>query len=514
MPTIAFRFIAGRYHATPWGRHVNEADVEWPPAPWRILRALIAIWHRKADQEAFPDPLLESLVHKLASVTPSYSLPPATLAHTRHYMPVRKGKADKPVLIFDAFARVHPTNRLIVAWPEVVLDTAEQALLDALLHDLGFLGRAESWVEALRLPEWDGEVNCTPGELGLDIETGELREPISLIAPTPAEDYAAWRLETVESLGLTAKKLKKAQSQVLTTLPERLIDALRLDTGDIQAAGWSRPPGARFITYHRPDDCFAPNRRNATHIRRSKAKPTTARLALAGKPLPRIEDAVRVGELVRLAAIKKAQYLGEDIPSVLSGHGLPEDTCHSHAFYLPEANADGRIDHVLIHATAGLDHRSLEALDRINRIWERGGTEWQVLFERYGEESDFADLPSAGCSTTWQSLTPYLHPWFRKKKLTVEDQIRRECRERGLPAPELQQLAAVRIKGRDRRSIHFHRFRNKRGLRQPDTQGSFWRLTFPEPVCGPLALGFACHYGLGMFRRTGVESHNGKRSSA
>src|SRR5660397_241299 len=352
-------------------------------------------------------------------------------------MPVRKGKADKPVLIFDAFARVHPTNRLIVAWPEVVLDTEEQALLDALLHDLGFLGRAESWVEALRLPEWDGEVNCTPGELGLDIETGELREPISLIAPTPAEDYAAWRLETVESLGLTAKKLKKAQSQVLTTLPERLIDALRLDTGDIQAAGWSRPPGARFITYHRPD-----------------------------------------------------------------------------AFYLPEANADGRIDHVLIHATAGLDHRSLEALDRINRIWERGGAEWQVLFERYGEESDFADLPSAGCSTTWQSLTPYLHPWFRKKKLTVEDQIRRECRERGLPAPELQQLAAVRIKGRDRRSIHFHRFRNKRGLRQPDTQGSFWRLTFPEPVCGPLALGFACHYGLGMFRRTGVESHNGKRSSA
>src|SRR5660398_298759 len=135
MPTIAFRFIAGRYHATPWGRHVNEADVEWPPAPWRILRALIATWHRKADQEAFPDPLLESLVHKLAAVAPSYSLPPATLAHTRHYMPVRKGKADKPVLIFDAFARVHPTNRLIVAWPEVVLDTEEQALLDAPLHD-------------------------------------------------------------------------------------------------------------------------------------------------------------------------------------------------------------------------------------------------------------------------------------------------------------------------------------------------------------------------------------------
>jgi len=29
---------------------------------------------------------------------------------------------------------------------------------------------------------------------------------------------------------------------------------------------------------------------------------------------------------------------------------------------------------------------------------------------------------------------------------------------------------------------------------------SFWRLEFPVPIAGPLALGFACHYGLGLFR--------------
>ncbi len=62
-----------------------------------------------------------------------------------------------------------------------------------------------------------------------------------------------------------------------------------------------------------------------------------------------------------------------------------------------------------------------------------------------------------------------------------------------------------------RRPIHFHRFREKRGLRQPDRHGSFWRLRFAEPVDpkmhGPLALGFACHFGLGLFRpvlRTGM----------
>lgn len=55
-------------------------------------------------------------------------------------------------------------------------------------------------------------------------------------------------------------------------------------------------------------------------------------------------------------------------------------------------------------------------------------------------------------------------------------------------------------KNRKRRPIHFQRFRSRRGLAQPDRLGSFWRLTFPEPIAGPLALGFACHYGLGLFK--------------
>lgn len=102
----------------------------------------------------------------------------------------------------------------------------------------------------------------------------------------------------------------------------------------------------------------------------------------------------------------------------------------------------------------------------------------------------------------WQSATPYLHPWFRKKKFTVEDQIRRECRERGLPEPQIEPIEYIMINGRQRRPIHFHRLRSKRGLAQPDTKGSFWRLTFSKPITGPLALGFGCHYGLGLFQAT------------
>lgn len=50
--------------------------------------------------------------------------------------------------------------------------------------------------------------------------------------------------------------------------------------------------------------------------------------------------------------------------------------------------------------------------------------------------------------------------------------------------------------GQQRKPVHFHRFRNKRGLTKPDTdtQGNFRRLTFDKPVQDPLAFGFVCHY--------------------
>lgn len=502
MLAFAFRFPTGRYHATPWGRHVNEADVEWPPAPWRTLRALIATWHRKADQEQFPETVLDELVRCLADSLPVYRLPPAIRSHTRHYMPVREGKRDRRVLIFDAFVRLEPHDNLVVCWPDVELSDESEQLLDALLRDTGFLGRAESWVEAERLEQWEGEPNCRPSELAVDTDTGEALEPVRLIAPQPPEVYESWRADTVATQGLDAGKLKKAQQQVLDTLPGNLIDAMRLETGAVQRAGWSSPPGARFVTYQRPYDCFAPRPRRRSRRKLSPSGITTACLALAGKPLPRIEDAVRIGELVRTAAIHNADKLtGTDgVPAVLSGHDMPAGNRHGHAFYLPEdADGDGFIDHILIHATDGLTGPALRALERITRLWERGGTEWQVLLEQYGAASDIQASAYPETARIWQSVTPYLHPWFRKKRFSAEDQILRECRERSLPEPSIESLETITIKGRQRRPLHFHRFRSKRGLRQPDTHGSFWRLTFPQPVSGPLALGFACHYGLGVF---------------
>lgn len=504
MVAISIRFPTGRYHATPWGRHVNEAEVEWPPSPWRLLRALVATYHRKGWDERHAPETLDDLVETLSSQLPAYSLPPAIRTHSRHYMPQGyfKGGREDTSLVFDAFVRTAKGAELVAYWPLELADE-QHDLLKGLLGDLGFLGRAESWVEAVLLDQWHGETNCHASTISVDTESGEAREPVQLIAPIPSSEYIQWRSGVITQQGLDVRKPNQTQRRILATLPPKLAGALYAETADLQKAGWSMPPGTQYVTYQRPFDSFAParaTRRSAPDLRPA----TTVRLALAGKPLPRIEDAIRIGELTRRAAIKQAERLAEgSVPPVLSGHDLPAGNRHGHAFYLPEdADGDGHIDHILVHAADCLDGTSVRALDRINKLWERNGGEWGVLLEGYGQADDLMDSAYVGRSRHWRSVTPYLHPWYAKKGFGVAEQIARECRERGLEEPEvcIESPPVEGHDGRTRRAVHFHRFRNTRKrLTQPDTRGQFITLAFPEPIAGPLALGFGCHFGLGVF---------------
>lgn len=499
MLALSLTFLGGRYHATPWGRHVNEADVAWPPDSWRICRALVAVWHRKFDPQRYPRQRLERLLSALAGEAPHYRLPTAVHAHTRHYMPVRQ----KSTLIFDAFARIDVDQEVVICWPTLVLDVEQTGLLDALLEALGYLGRAESWVEAKRLADWSGELNCCPGESSVDTETGEiLGEPVFLYCPLSQESYAAFRQRFLQ--GLAAREIKsKEHKSIQRTLPENWLDALGLDTADLQSAGWSAPPAAQKRLYQRPIEAL---RTNATSRSRSRLilPADTVRYAVYGKPLPRIEDAVRFGEWLRRAAMGRAKrLLGEDaIPVLLSGHGLPADNHHQHAFFIPESNAEGRIDHAIIHIPGGFGEGTRRVLESLDKIKNRDGQEWRLLLEHMGKKSEFGEkVPLLRESPVWQSITPYLHPWHRKKNFDVEAQIRKECQKRGFPKLNwVQPINEVLLDGRRLRPVDFHRFRRKRGLIQPDTHGSLWQLKFSGSISGVLALGFGNHFGLGLFK--------------
>lgn len=556
MFALRFTFPAGRYHATPWGQHVNEADVAWPPEPWRILRALIATWWRKGDQERWSYEDLAALIDALAQNAPVYRLPENAIhAHTRHYMPqgkIKNGREDT-TLIFDAFARIASGEALTVAWPELTLSEPAFALAADLAQGIGYLGRAESWVECEALAAWGEKPSCRPAEM-LEA-TGD---PIRVLAPLPAPDYAAERARLLAEFDARERKrlesgdrppapraaaraLAKARNRAFgpagpdgapMTLSERLVDALTLDTADYQRCGWSRPPAGREIVYRR--EPLAPVPRRPAGSRRPVAGPlpTVARFVLAGRPRPRVEDTVKIGELLRLAVLSKFGWQDDhesgrrrpNAPGVISGRGPDgcplRDGSHPHAFWLPEdADGDGEIDHVTIYAEAGFEPRVRARLDRVTALWlaprrrrpsdeedpadETGRREWRLALEGFGRPENFAETALFGPARSWTSATPFLAAGHLKAA-GYPGEVRRLLARRGIvtdPATvSVELLVGIPIRNRERRPIHFHRFRSRGGERQFDTTGAFLRLTFPQPVPGPLALGYGSHFGLGLFR--------------
>lgn len=541
MIAFSFSFPAGRYHATPWGRNVNEADVAWPPEPARILRALVATWWRKVDHAIYPKPMLDGLVDALAADEPVFRLPDAVHSHIRAWMPAPLEKT----LIFDAFYRLDPGVEIIVVWPNSVLTEAERALAAHLLERIGYLGRAESWVEARLIKDAAGEINAASRTRARERIIGDTGAVFHLSSPTtliPSDimlplDPATWAERREKLLfDLRERKMPNGKRTAAeTTLPERLSDALAVDTSDWQAAGWSSPPPLRKVVYDRPSVGPLPPIRHRRATPASEVQPgfpEVARFVIAGRPAPQIEEALRIGDLARLALMSKfckgaapAEILGRD-----DAGPLRADPAHAHAFFLPEDDdGDGLIDHLVIYCRQGFSPLARTALDGLTRLWfahgsvdedtgERPRKEWRLALE------DIAALESfAGSSLLlrtarkWRSVTPVFKTRFDKPRPrtfcalveSYQREIAREWEKRypSVPAPLVEPILDERngdrftldINGRLRSPLAFVRTRQGRGGRRADMAGGFFTLTFDRDVQGPIGLGWGAHFGLGLF---------------
>jgi CRISPR-associated protein Csb2 len=103
-------------------------------------------------------------------------------------------------------------------------------------------------------------------------------------------------------------------------------------------------------------------------------------------------------------------------------------------------------------------------------------------------------------SRVWESITPFVPPRFVKPRgrNTLHGQVIAELASRQLPEVESIQVDA----NLTRELRHYVRRRNHGGVPPFADIGFGLRLVFSEPLCGPLilALGYASHYGLGLFR--------------
>lgn len=217
-------------------------------------------------------------------------------------------------------------------------------------------------------------------------------------------------------------------------------------------------------------------------------------------------------------SIRHAAKLLGHVPEELTGKtagGTPARGDHAHAHWLPLAlTTPDTIDHVLVYASGGFSKDALQAVSAIRWAYAKGIRALSINMVGRGSIADMHEqltrtplknpdaLAVIGTSTTWESTTPmvlrkYLH---RRGKKTVEGQVREELAERGFPDPvkitisSQQSLVERQLKG--------FVLRRKPNKRQPPAERS-WGITieFDDPIANrPLALGYASHFGLGLFQ--------------
>jgi len=380
MPVIELGFPAGRFHATPWGRHVNEGAVEWPPSPWRILRALVATWYLKARSDV-SETTVRELIHALASRPALFQLPGATLGHTRHFMPINEGKNEKRTKVFDSF--IHLSGSLRIHW-DVLLSAQQQQALALLCERLSYLGRAESLVEAKALLTDEAfTANAFPLDEDRPLPAGH--ELVRLLAPTTDERLQTWLAKQAiekESALVKAKRGKALKARG-AALPQNIFEALHADTGELQRSGWTLPPGGRLLDYIRPENCFD---LEPVRLRHTSIQFPLARFAVSSAVLPRITRAVSVAERIHQTLLSR--FPNGSAPTVFTGRtheGIPL-AGHRHAFILCEANGNrDSITHVNVFARDGFDAEANTLtwviVQTLQRSMRRRVERWRVCTE-------------------------------------------------------------------------------------------------------------------------------------
>lgn len=549
--TLRFTFPGRRYHATPWGHHVNEGVVEWPPSPWRLLRSFLATGYAKLHWPGEgPPPIARSLVEKLAAELPHYRLPDAIGTHSRHYMPMARFKngREETTMVLDTWAQIDE-GAIEVHW-NVELTLPEQELLGRLVAELGYLGRSESWVEGTLVQGGD-ETRFDVRPEGARERPGFGWEQVSLLAAQPPGEYAVWRerevgaaLERIPEVNAKGKPLSKAQKSKLqrearATYPPDLIQCLQVDTAWLQDLGWNQPPGSRKVFYWRPSGALEssapPSRRRAT----SPAPIEFMLLSMASASgnmhaLPSTTRTLPQGELLHRALLSHCSQ-GQTPPAVLSGRDaagnpLRNGHAHLHAHLLHlDLDQDGYLDHALVWAPMGLDARAQQVVRAVRRTFSKGASEpLRLALEAAGSRSDLSLLPAplgdrfrrivGGMPTgarSWRSVTPFVPARFLKPRgrNTLEGQIASELETRGFPAPAAIRILDPRTDDAVGRSRHFVRRRRKGQLPPPVDIGFMLELELCEPAVGPLVLGYGSHFGLGLFSASARAADEQARSA-
>jgi CRISPR-associated protein Csb2 len=239
---------------------------------------------------------------------------------------------------------------------------------------------------------------------------------------------------------------------------------------------------------------------------------------IANSTRPIVVLALPFAEQVRRALIRnRVDTSHSEVITGKHADGTPLEG-HEHAHYFPtDEDHDGRLDHITIYAARGFDDADLEALGALSTIFRSGNRpDVRMVLTGLGGQELLSEVSIFAEARRWRSVTPFSLPRFPNRgggkpprpRDLPEGQLIRELQNRGLAEPvsikrvegyQVEQL--LREAGTTKRCalvrwLEFHatRYNGKSG-----NGLAGFEIEFAEPVRGPIAVGFACHFGLGLF---------------
>ena len=191
-------FTAGQYAARPWGAPAGHSGHEWPPSPYRLIRAATAAW--KYNLPDLAEDSFYAVVRRLASELPVFCLP----------RPEEAGRGAGESGREPAPWRIDPRRPIHAIWPTASLAAGERRTLGSVLAHVRYLGRTDSWctvrlagapragaggaaAAAGKAPRLPCRVNCRPytvedsgsgpGRGGRRVGRGPPPAPVRVIVP-------------------------------------------------------------------------------------------------------------------------------------------------------------------------------------------------------------------------------------------------------------------------------------------------------------------------------------------
>ena len=482
-------FPLGRYHANPWRAFAfDDPHGEWPPSPWRLLRAILARSFQLDREREIPnaDILRKQFVRVFCQSSVSWNLPTDSWRGPglQQYQPSEFKKnpaaASKPgektyntTKNKDNFWLISPENDALYwildgeEWPNELLTH-----LDDCLARMTYFGRAESVTSIERI---DG----------------------SRFAAPPAS--AVINLSDTRSATAVA---------VLCPQKEATLEQVTCQTHDKAVADSTTPPGAVWKFAVRP----ARAKPAAKRYQRHALPPIQiVQFAVGGRVFPPLPLWIRITERFRGRVIRilKEQNGGSyDGLSLFTGKHADGSVLagHRHAAFFLVPDSSGKPSRLVCwrkEPFTDLEQTALFAAAEWPISWDFGSDNWQLRLVPLPAETPFAESQNIFAdSLTWESLTPFVPPlhFINRKGDTkagydIETQIKTILVERGISSP-----VAIDVLSDGATWVKVHRPQRSRDGQTNDDKRAFRiRLTFPSPISGPLCLGHSSHFGLGLF---------------